>query len=815
MRFITELPGVCLILSVCFLAAGAACVAAADEDNAATARDYPITPVPFSRVHVADGFWSPRLKTNRKVTIPYAFDQCEKTGRIANFRRAAGLEKGKHDGARFNGSDVYKIMEGAAYSLQVNPDPKLRAYLDRLIGVIGAAQWESGYLFTPYSLPEHQPEKAWTDMGAAHELYNMGHMHEAAVAHHEVTGDDSFLRIAQKNANMICRVFHPQGRTDPPGHQEIEIALCKLYRATGEEKYLDQAKFFLDQRGHKGNRGPDGNGGLYGAYSQDHIPVVEQTKAVGHSVRAMYQYTAMADVAALTGDMRYVNAIDTIWNDVVDTKLYVTGGIGAAAGHEGFGGPYELPNATAYCETCASIANVLWNHRMFLMRGEAKYIDVLERTMYNAALSGVSLRGDRFFYPNVLQSNGRHQRSPWFGCACCPSNVARFIPSVPGFAYAAKDSDVYVNLFIGGEATIRAADNTVRLSQQTRYPWHGRVKISVEPRQPAEFAVCVRIPGWARNRPVPSDLYRFLEAHPGEPSLSVNGRPAAIELEKGYVRLKRRWEKGDTVELQLPMPVRRVLAHEKVTFDRGKVALQRGPMVYCLEGADNDGRVLDLVIPDDAELATETRSDLLGGVVTLVGQGRSAERTLDDRVVAAGKRRFVAIPYYAWAHRPRSPMTVWPARVPEAAAHPHPAATLTYCSRTTASFVHASLEAVKDQNVPKNSADCSAGQLDFWPHKNGTEWVLFEWDQPHELSEVKVYWFDDTGRGACRVPKSWRVLYRDADGEFQPVESRGPYGVEKDRFNTVSFEPVSTTALKVEIELPEKWSSGVQEVVIR
>jgi DUF1680 family protein len=800
----------CLALPLCLLLA--TCLSAAEQAEKLS-RDYHVTPVLFSAVHVDDGFWTPRLETSRNVTIPYAFQQCEETDRISNFEKAAGLEKGKHEGASFNDSDVYKIMEGAAYSLQVHPDPKLRAYLDRLVGVVGAAQWEDGYLFTFYSVPERQPEKLWTNIPWIHEQYCVGHMYEAAVAHYEVTGDDSFLKIAKKNADLICRVFNPEGRTDPPGHQEIEIGLCKLYRVTGDEKYLEQAKFFLDQRGRLGHRGPDGRAGLYGTYGQDHLPVVQQTEAVGHSVRAAYQYTGMADVAALTGNMDYVNAIDTIWTDVVTRKLYITGGIGAAGGHEGFGGPYELPNLTAYCETCASIANVLWNHRMFLMRGDAKYIDVLERTMYNAALSGISLDGDRFFYPNVLESIGQHQRSPWFGCACCPSNVARFIPSVPGFAYAVRDDDVYVNLFLGSQVTLNAAGSRLKLVQETRYPWDGQVKITVEPERAGRFAVLVRIPGWARNQPVPGDLYSFLGDASGDVVLQVNGQPVSLQTDRGYARLERHWQPGDTIELDLPLPVRRVVSHANIASNKGKVALQRGPMVYCLEGPDNEGKVLDLVIRDDAELRTKFQADLLGGVVTISGQAETAKRTLDGRIVPDAKRRFTAIPYYAWAHRGPAQMTVWPARVPEGA-RPKPADTLTCVSKTTASFVHVSLDAIKDQNVPTDSADSSNLQLDFWPHNGTTEWVQFEWNEPHQLSSVKVYWFDDTGRGACRVPEDWRILARDADGQFQPVKNRGAYGTERDMFNKVEFEPVTTTAIKLEIDLQQEWSAGIQEVVI-
>lgn len=794
------------------LSLSAICVAAA-EAPVALPHDYYVKPVPFSRVHVEDGFWTPRLETNRKVTIPYAFEKCRETGRINNFEKAAGLAKGGHEGASFNDSDVYKIMEGAAYSLQVHSDPAMRHTLDDLIRVLAAAQWDDGYLFTFYSLPRRQPEKRWTNIQWIHELYCAGHMYEASVADYEATGSKAFLDVARKNADLVCKVFGPDGRTDPPGHEEIEIGLCRLYRVTGDEKYLREARFLLDQRGRKGRRGPDGKGGLYGTYAQDHMPVVQQREAVGHSVRAAYLYTGMADVAALTGDMQYVRAIDAIWKDIVGTKLYVTGGIGAAGGSEGFGGPYELPNMTAYCETCASIANVLWNQRMFLSTSDAKYVDVLERTMYNAALSGISMKGDRFFYPNVLESIGQHARSPWFGCACCPSNVARFIPSVPGFAYAVRERALYVNLFLGSDVTMETAGNEVRLVQQTRYPWEGSVKIAVEPRQEERLAILIRIPGWARNQPVPSDIYSYVKKLPENVSLKVNGQPVPLKIEKGYARIERVWKKGDTIQLDLPMPVRRIMANTKVVADRGKVALQRGPLVYCLEGPDNDGKVLDLVIPDNAELNTRFEPDLLGGVVTIHGEAETAKRTLDGRIVPDAKRPFTAIPYYAWAHRGSSQMTVWPARVPEAA-RPRPADTLTYLSKTTASFVHVSLEAIKDQNVPADSADSSALQLDFWPHKGTTEWVQFAWDKAHSLSSVKVYWFDDTGRGACRVPASWRVLYKDGNGTFVPVKNRGPYGTRKDAFNQVEFEPVQTKALKLEIVLQKDWAAGIQEVVV-
>jgi hypothetical protein len=682
--------------------AGAANPQSVVRNPQSLARDYNIKPVPFNQVQVRDGFWTPRLETNRTVTIPYCFEKCEETDRISNFEKAAGLKQGKHEGIYFNDSDVYKVMEGAAYSLQVHPDVMMRLYLDKLIAIMAGAQWEDGYLYTFYSVPQKQPEKRWTNEKDMHEQYCMGHMLEAAVAHYQVTGNKAFLNIATKCADYLCETFGPGKRTDPPGHQEIEIGLCRLYRVTGDSKYLDTAKFLLDQRGRTGNRGPKGDGKLYGEYAQDHIPVTEQAQAVGHSVRAMYMYTGMADVAALTGNLEYIKAIDAIWTDVVGTKLYVTGGIGASGGNEGFSGRYELPNLTAYCETCASFANIFWNHRMFLMHGDAQYIDILERTLYNAALSGISMRGDRFFYPNPLESTDGHERSPWFGCACCPSNVARFIPSVPGYAYACKGDDLYVNLFLGGEASIQTASNKITLKQQTEYPWQGDVTITVEPEKSGTFVIHVRIPGWARNEPVPSDLYTFVDSVSDEPSLKVNGKRVTLSLDKGFARIERQWQKGDTIELSLPMPVRRIVAHAQLKADRGKVALQRGPIVFCLEGPDNDGNVANLVIPDDAQVKAEYRPALLNGVTVLTGKAQIAKRTAGGGVVAAETKQFTAIPYYAWAHRGRAPMTVWMARGLQAA-RPEPADTLTYKSKTTASFVHVSLNAIKDQNLPENS----------------------------------------------------------------------------------------------------------------
>ncbi len=626
-------------------------------------KDYPVQPVSFTNVKIADEFWSPRLETNRTVTIPYDFKKCEETHRIRNFEVAAGLVEAPFEGIRFNDSDVFKVIEGASYSLHLHPDPELEAYLDEVIAKIAAAQEEDGYLFTtrtitekygPENLAEGAGESRWSYLKQSHELYNLGHMYEAAVAHYQATGKRTFLNIATKSANLLAQVFGPHKCRDVPGHQEVEIGLAKLYRATGNETYLNLAKFFLDERGQA-----DGHP-LYGPYAQDHAPVVEQAEAVGHAVRAGYMYAGMADVAALTGDTAHIKAIDRIWENVVTKKLYITGGIGACHKGEAFGEAYELPNLTAYNETCAAIANILWNQRLSLLHGDAKYIDVLERTLYNGFLAGIAMSGDAFFYPNPLESDGSHERSPWFHCSCCPTNVVRFLPSLSGYVYAQRDNAVYVNLFISGTGTINLRGATLRgtrlrLEQVTSYPWDGKVQLTVIPDTPTVFTLYVRIPGWAQGQPVPSDLYHYLDPKASAISLTVNGKAIPVEMKKGFACIHRTWQPGDKVTLSLPMPVRRVLSHANVEANVGKVALERGPLVYCAEWPDHDVSVLDLIVPDDAELTSEYQENHLGGVTVIKGTALAETDSEKDEEPTT----LTAIPYYAWAHRGPGEMSVW------------------------------------------------------------------------------------------------------------------------------------------------------------
>ena len=604
---------------------------------------YPIDPVPFTSVKVDGGFWGQRLQASREVTVPLAFSKCEETGRYRNFENAAHPSDTIHVGGfSFDDTDVYKTIEGASYLLQTYPDEKLKNYIDSVLVIVAGAQEPDGYLYTARTMnPKHPHEwagsKRWEKVEElSHEFYNLGHMLEAAVAHYQATGQRNFLDIAIRYADCVIREVGPNpGQVvRVPGHQIAEMGLAKLYLATGDKKYLDQAKFFLDYRGKTEHRD---------SYNQTHLPVLEQKEAVGHAVRATYMYAGMADVAALTGDQGYIHAIDTIWDNIVSKKMYITGGIGSTNDGEAFGANYELPNATAYNETCAAIGMVYVNHRLFLLHGDSKYYDVLERTLYNGLISGVSLEGDAFFYPNPLEvrKERKYQRQAWFGCACCPSNISRFIPSLPGYVYAVKDNDVYVNLFMGNTSTLQVNGKPVTLKQETAYPYSGEVKLVIEEaNQP--FTMKVRIPGWARNEAMPSDLYAFADGLQSQYSVKINGEVIKTELQQGYCSISRDWKVGDVVELSFDLQPRLVKANNQVEADRGRVAVQCGPIVYCAESPDNEQSIGSITLNGLTQLKVEWQPEKLHGINQIV---------TDNGVTL--------IPYYAWAHRGVSDMEVW------------------------------------------------------------------------------------------------------------------------------------------------------------
>ena len=647
-------------------------IASAGLSASAQKQDYPIKPVPFTSVKLSDQFWSSRIETNRTATIPASFARCESTGRVKNFVMAAE-HKGKFCTTYpFDDTDIYKTIEGASYSLAVHPDPKLSAYIDSLIDIIGKAQEPDGYLYTARSIDPLHPhswagnERWVNEQKSSHELYNCGHMYEAAAAHFMATGKRNFLNIATRNADLLVRTFGPDKKHVAPGHEIVEMGLVRLYRITGKKDYLELAKFFIDQRGIKEYNKKSQNVYENGTYFQDNKPVIDQDEAEGHAVRAMYLYSGMADVAALTGDSAYIKAIDKIWDNMVGKKMYVQGSIGAVGDGERFGDNYELPNATAYNETCAAIGSVFWNQRMFLLHGDSKYIDVMEKTLYNGLISGVGLDGKSFFYTNAMQVTNsftgpdlERERSGWFECSCCPTNVVRLIPSIPGYIYAQNGNDVYVNLFISGTGNLTVNNNALKITQQNNYPWEGALAFTIDPASAMEMNLKIRIPGWAQDQAIPSNLYSYEKSSAQKIEIKVNGKPVDYQMIKGYAVISKKWKKNDKVEMTLPMDVQRVVANTLVPDDNGKVALQRGPSMYCAEWKDNDGKTSNIIVTKTATFTPAYEASLLNGIMVLKADVKTVNVDEAAQTVTTGNKTMTAIPYYSWANRGKGEMTVW------------------------------------------------------------------------------------------------------------------------------------------------------------
>ncbi|MDR3308909.1 MAG: glycoside hydrolase family 127 protein [Tannerella sp.] len=781
-----------------------------DAQKQADKSGYPITPVPFTSVKITDVFWGQRLKASREVTVPLAFSKCEETGRYENFVKASHPSIDYVvTGYSFDDTDVYKTIEGASYSMQTYPDKKLDKYIDSVLKIVAAAQEPDGYLYTARTMNPQKPHgwagnSRWEKVeDLSHEFYNLGHLLEGAIAHYQATGKRNFLDIAIKYADCVEREIGdaPDKLVRVPGHQIAEMGLAKLYIVTGEKKYLDLAKFFLDKRGTTERRDE---------YSQAHKPVIEQDEAVGHAVRAAYMYSGIADVAALTGDTAYINAIDRIWDNVAAKKLYITGGIGSTSSGEAFGHNYELPNMSAYCETCAAIGNVYWNYRLFLLHGESKYYDVLERTLYNGLISGISLDGGSFFYPNPLESMGQHQRQPWFGCACCPSNVCRFIPSVPGYVYAVHEHDLYVNLFMSNTSEIILNGKKIKLTQTTEYPWNGDIRIDIAPSGQQTFALKIRIPGWLRNEVTPSNLYRYSDEKTLKYNVKVNGQAIESDLDKGYFVVNRTWKKGDNVEVHFDMEPRTVKANYKVEADRGRVSVERGPVVYCAEWPDNDFSVLSVLLNRKPEFTITAKPDFLNGINEITTGAQTLK--YDDKGRLQTKDVTLAlIPYYAWAHRGSGEMSVW---LPQdlSATRPVIQPTATSGAKITASHEAKAILSINDGLLPSDDInDRTAPYYHWWPKEGTTEWIAYELTAPHTISSSSIYWFDDSPWGGCRVPKSWKLYYQNASGEWTPVNNTTSYPTVKDENNRVRFEPVTTKAVKIEVVLPDKNAAGLYE----
>jgi uncharacterized protein len=712
--------------------------------------DYPAKPIPLEQVEIHDEFWSPRIEANRAVSIWHCLDRTK-------------------DGGDFN---LSKLIEGAAYILAKRPDDRLRDSVSQRIADL---------------LGRLQPRIADPDRA----VRVSGHFLEAAAAWNRYTGDRRMLDAAIHDVDSILTAYGPGKKIYISEHEGQKIGLMALYRATGDSRYWQLAKFFLDQRG-RDDYPRRGEYAIDRTYAQDHAPVVRQGEAVGHCVRATFLYIALADVAALTGGNDYARALERIWQDATYRKMYLTGGIGSIRFHEQFGVPYELPNLSAWSETCAAYGNIVWNHRMFLLREDAQYIDVMERILYNAFAAGVSLQGDRFFYQNPLKSFGNYERFEWINTPCCPPNVVRLMASLGNYIYAQSASATYVNLYIASTATI----DEVKIVQETRYPLDGEVAIRVDPPAPKIFTLALRIPGWAQNTAVPG-LYDFIDISTSQPTVTVNEWPQRFELERGYLRIDREWRPGDVVELHLPTHARQVRAYGLAKEDIERVALQRGPLVYCLEWPDNDGHALNFMLPAGAALKSEFDADRMGGIQTIAGRGTA---------LGEGLRVFTAIPYYAWANRGMGEMQVWIGRgIKEAWWAPQPPEPI---ARVTASAELAKvntgyndqnddLRAVYDGADPISSADESSLYFRVRPGAGEAAWIEYELRGEVEVSSVQVYFYDD--RRFCRMPAAWRILYK-ADGAWKPVANRAVYTLGKDRFNTVHFEPVTTTALRLEIE---------------
>ena len=767
-----------------------------------------ICEVPFTDVHFYDKFWAPRIEINRTVSISSAFHQCELNGRFDNFALAGGLIEGEHQGDfSFDDTDPYKIIEGASYSLAVEYDAKLDAYLDSVITLIVAAQEPDGYLTTCVTnkcerLSGWWGKSRWEKINS-HELYNSGHLYEAAVAHWKATGKRALLDVAIKNADLVCKTFGlGEGQIKyPSGHPIIEMALVKLYNATGEQKYLDQARYFVDEAGRLSN------GRKPGIYSQDHKPVLEQDEIVGHAVRAGYFYSGVTDVAMLQQDEAMLNAVKRVWDNMSGKKLYLTGGIGSRAQGEGFGPDYELNNFNNYCETCASVANVFWNHRMFLATGESKYVDVLERTLYNGLIAGISLSGDKFFYDNPMASIEGHERAAWFGCACCPGNITRFMASIPGYVYATNLQGIFVNLYAGSNARVKLDTTEIALWQETNYPWEGDVTLTLNTPHSKYFALMLRIPGWAKNEPVPSNLYHYVDTAEPTVTIAVNGQTVKPEYQNGYAVIKREWEKGDKVSLALDMPVRRVQACEEVAYDKGLLAMERGPIVYALESIDQPKTYLfDIVIPRDSKIDSHFEANILNGVVVLTGNAFMVEKAAKDSGYVEKPFLFKAIPYSTWNNRGKGQMVVWtPEKAEGAIVEPEP--TIASKARPKGGWGY------NDQFEPASSADINTPYHYWWLKAGTEESVAYVFDKPETVSAVEVYWLAfEHYDVSYNVPESWKLLYKEGN-QWKEVPDPSPYGTELDRYNRVTFNPVITTGLKIvaQLQRPETDKGAAQE----
>ena len=770
---------------------------------------YPIKTVDLSKVEFTDGFWNQRYETNRDVTLPHLFQRLKESGRIDNLLFASKNKDGVYcTNYPFDESDIYKSIEAASYILMLNTIPGLEEQLDSLILIISNVQLEDGYLYSARNSPSKHIMKSigpkrWSNLQWSHELYNVGHLYEAAVAHYNATGKSNLLNIAIKNAELILSTFGPNKLQIPPGHQEIELGLMKLFEVTGNKEYANLAKYFLDIRGH----GEKLTGReSWGEYAQDHIPVTQQKEAVGHAVRAAYQYSAMTDIAAVTQDNEYDNAINTLWDNLTTKKLYITGGIGSTGAGEALGPDYDLPNLSAYNETCSSIANMMWNYKMFQLYGDGKYLDVFERTLYNAFLSGVGMEGNLFFYPNPLATYGSQIRAPWFTCACCPPNIARFIASLPSKIYTTNDNDIFVNLYSASSAEIKIKNSLINIEQVTDYPWSGSIKFVVSPQiEESEFILKLRIPGWAIGAPLSGDLYKFMD-HGGKPSISINGVNQKVVIENGFASLNRKWKSGDIIELNLPMKINRVVAIDKVKSDLGKVALQRGPIVYCFEWPENGEPLVDNFLLDDSvKLFSKYENDLLNGVSTISGSVTNFIYSQNE--LEQSQKDFKAIPYYSWAHRGKGEMTVWLNRDKKYVKPVNGKTLIERCQISSSAGIN--IYTLNDKVSPENSETPPYFETKREAEKE--QWIKIDFPEIAEISFVEIFWVSDLKGENIKLPTSWKIQY-NINSNWSDVYPTEQYTILNDQYSSVAFETVKTGSLKILVGQFESSSVGIYEI---
>jgi len=733
---------------------------------------YPVSAVPLTQVDITDEFWAPKQVVNRTVSLQHVFERGEET----------------------RGSGSTQLYEAAGYILAKRDDPDFQAYMQEKVK--NRLEAQAAREAAPSTRRRSDPARRSGGTSA-----------QAAIAYFEGTGDRRMLDGEIKAANLTCETYGPGKGGYVSGHEGQKIGLIALSTFTGEDKYWQLAKYLIDIRG-QAEYQEQSSSEYPGAreYNQNHKPVLEQTEAVGHCVRAMYLYIPLTDIAALTGQPEYAQANLKIWEDVVARKMYLPGGIGSIRQQEKLGAAYELPNHSSWQETCASYGMVVWNHKLFLLHRDAKFIDTMERVLYNGFLVGVSLKGDRFFYQNVLKSFGDYERFDWINVPCCPPNVVRLMAQLGSYIYAQSQDGVYVNLFVGSTADIKLGENSIKLAQETRYPWEGKVKITVTPSRSQKFRVFIRIPCWAQNRPVPSDLYTYLDPTSEQPTLSVNGERVELELENGYARLERKWSPGDVIDLDLPMPVHKVIAHDNVLDDRGRLALERGPLVYCTEWPDNSGSALNIIVADNAGFEAQFQPDLLNGVTVLKGEVEALVRDKDDTSTKTISHQLVAIPYFSWANRGMGEMAVWMARSPEKARiEPIPPDPIVQVDSsggipkgwTGYNDQHDNIAAVYDGVDPLNSADNSHLCFRMRPPEGEQAWIEYRFKSATEVSSARVFFADD--ERFCRLPTSWRIVYQEGN-TWKPVSTQDPYTVDMDQFNTVTFDPVKTTAIRIEVE---------------